>query len=255
MINIATVQSVAFKILINGISKIINKGKLIFTEEHIKMLETDKGKDILIHLKLYSENFEEYFVKEKKEINIDFKLLQKITKNIKNNETIRIIYNENDTFWTLKSFDSDKSINKSYKINLIHYERDEINIPPTEFNYEVSLSTTYFKELLNQSKFISSDKINISFNGKAMKFNIKNENIEKEVFIQENKDNMYIDFYLGPDSELINSDFNYNNILKCCYFTNLCNMLKIYFKKEFPIVFIYSIASLGNIKLVFTPII
>ena len=68
MINIATVQSGAFKILINGISKIINKGKLIFTEEHIKMLETDKGKDILIHLKLYSENFEEYFVKEKKEI-------------------------------------------------------------------------------------------------------------------------------------------------------------------------------------------
>ena len=253
MINIATVQSGAFKIFINGISKIINKGKLIFTEENIKMLESDKDKNILIHFKLNSENFEEYFVKEKKEINIDFKILQKITKTIKNNEIIRIIYNENDTFWVLKIIDTDKGINNSYKINLIQYENDEINIPPTEFNYEVSLSTTSFKELLNQSKFISPDKINISFDCHILKFNFKNENIEKEVSIKENKDNMYIDY--SSDSELIQSDFNYKNILKCCEFTNLCNLLKIYFKKDFPIVFIYSIANLGDMKLLFPPII
>ena len=53
MIDIATVQSGAFKIFINGISKIIDKGKLIFTEENIKMLESDKDKNILIHFKLY----------------------------------------------------------------------------------------------------------------------------------------------------------------------------------------------------------
>ena len=66
MIDIATVQSGAFKILINGISKIIDKGKLIFTEEKIKMFESNKDKDILIHLNLYSESFEKYFVKGKK---------------------------------------------------------------------------------------------------------------------------------------------------------------------------------------------
>ena len=249
MIDIATVQSGAFKILINGISKIIDKGKLIFTEEKIKMFESNKDKDILIHLNLYSERFEKYFVKGKKEINVDFKLLQKITKTIKNNETIGITYNEGDTFWTLKSFDSDKGINKSYKINLIQYESDEINIPPTGFNYEISLSTIYFKDLLNQSKFISSDKINISFNVRSIKFNFKNESIEKEVVIEENKDNMYIDYI--SDSELIEGEFNYDNILKCCFFTNLCNMLKIYFIKDFPIVFRYDIASLGDMKLLF----
>jgi hypothetical protein len=253
MINIATVQSRAFKILINGISKIIDKGKLIFTEEHIKILETNKDNDILIHIKLYSENFEEYFVKEKKEINIDFKILQKITKTIKNNETIGITYNEGDTFWTLKLSDSEKGINNSYKINLIQYEKNEINIPPTKFNSEVSLSTTSFKELLNQSKFISSDKINVSFDGVSLIFNFENKNIEKEVLIQENKDNMYIG--LNSDSELIEGDFDYKNILKCCEFTNLCNMLNIYFKKDFPIVFLYNIANLGVIKLLFTPLI
>ena len=64
---------------------------------------------------------------------------------------------------------------------------------------------------------------------------------------------MYIDY--SSDSELIQSDFNYKNILKCCEFTNLCNLLKIYFKKDFPIVFIYSIANLGDMKLLFHPII
>ena len=254
MIDIATVQSGAFKIFINGISKIIDKGKLIFTEENIKMLETDKEKNILIHFALYSENFEEYFVKEKKEINIDFKILQKITKTIKNNEIIRIIYNENDTFWTLKIIDTDKGINNSYKINLIQYDKQDINIPPpTEFNYEVSLSTTSFKELLNQSKFISPDKINISFDGTALKFNFKNENLEKEILIIENEENMYIN--CSPDSELIQNDFNYKNILKCCEFTNLCNLLNIYFKNDYPIILKYNIANLGDMKLVFPPII
>lgn len=255
MIDITTVQSVAFKILINGISKIIDKGKFIFTEENIKMLESDKNENILIHFKLYSENFEKYFVKEKKEINIDFKILQKITKTIKNNEIIRIIYNENDTFWTLEINNTDKSIKNSYKINLIQYDKSDINISPTEFNYEVSLLTTSFKELLNQSKFISSDKINISFDGEALKFNVKNENLEKEILIIENKDNMYIYSSSEPDSELIQNDFNYKNILKCCEFTNICPLLKIYFKRDFPIVFKYDIANLGDMKLLFHPII
>lgn len=253
MINISTVQSGAFKILINGISKIIDKGKLIFTEEHIKMLETNKENDILIHIKLYSENFEEYFIKEKKEINIDFKILQKITKNIKNSEIIRILYNENDTFWTLKMSDPEKGIINSYKINLIQYENNQINIPSTKFNFELSLSTTSFKELLNQSKFISSDKINVSYDDISLKFIFKNKDIEKEVLIQENKDNMYIGFNSG--SELIEGDFDYKNILKCCEFTNLCNMLNIYLKKDFPIVLKYNISNLGDIKLLFTPLI
>ena len=251
MINISTVQSGAFKILINGISKIIDKGKLSFTKEHIRMLKCNKDNDILLHFKLYSENFEDYNVKEKQEINIDFKILQKITKNIKNNETLRIIYNENDTFWILETNDIEKGVNNSYKINLIQYDEEEINIPPSKYN-EVSLSTIYFKELLNESKFISPDKINISFNSNIIKFKFKNENLEKEVLIRENEDNKYINY--NSDSE-IRGDFNYKNILKCCEFTNLCNLLKIYFKNDYPIILKYDIANLGDMKLVFSPII
>jgi len=76
---------------------------------------------------------------------------------------------------------------------------------------------------------------------------------KKEVSIGENKDNMYIN--CSSDSELIQNDFNYKNILKCCEFTNLCNLLNIYFKRDFPIVFKYNIANLGDMKLLFSPII
>ena len=63
--HIQTVQSGAFRILIEALKEILTDTNLIIDNTGIKLIATDNSKIVLIHMKLHSENFEHYYCKEK----------------------------------------------------------------------------------------------------------------------------------------------------------------------------------------------
>ena len=63
--NIKTVQSGAFRVLIESLKEILTDTNIIFDNTGIKLIATDTSQIVLIHMKLHSENFE-YFHCEKK---------------------------------------------------------------------------------------------------------------------------------------------------------------------------------------------
>ena len=65
IINIKTVQSGAFRILIEALKEILTDTNIIFDETGIKLIATDSSKIVLIHMKLHSENFEHYYCQKK----------------------------------------------------------------------------------------------------------------------------------------------------------------------------------------------
>ena len=60
--NVKTVQSGAFRILIESLKEILTDTNFIFDQSGIKLIATDNSQIVLIHMKLHSENFE-YFTK------------------------------------------------------------------------------------------------------------------------------------------------------------------------------------------------
>ena len=65
ILNIKTVQSGAFRILIEALKEILTDGNFIFDETGIKLMAMDSTHTILIHMKLDSQNFEFYHCKKK----------------------------------------------------------------------------------------------------------------------------------------------------------------------------------------------
>ena len=63
--NIKTVQSGAFRILIEALKEILTDGNFIFDETGVKLMAMDTTHTILIHMKLEQENFEFFHCKRK----------------------------------------------------------------------------------------------------------------------------------------------------------------------------------------------
>ena len=62
---VKTVQSGAFRVLIESLKEILTDTNIYFDSSGIKLIATDTSQIVLIHMKLNSENFE-YFHCEKK---------------------------------------------------------------------------------------------------------------------------------------------------------------------------------------------
>ena len=69
IIDIRTVQSSAIRILVEALKEILTDTNLQIDETGIKLIAMDSSHTVLIHMKLYAENFEFFIVKIKILIN------------------------------------------------------------------------------------------------------------------------------------------------------------------------------------------
>ena len=243
---IKTFQSLAFKILINGVSKIIDHGTLIFREDGIKLIDTHDG--VLVHFKLLSEKFESYITDGISEINVDFVSLQKITKNIQNDDTLILKKEKDDDYWSIELRKIEKNTINKFQIKIINKDKDSPIIPPVEFDTELSIPSEELKKILGQMKFISPKNISIIFNDKLI-FTCGNE-VVNNVYILEKEPLKIV--ALQDKSTHAAGVFHYNKLLYCLPLTDLSNEINIYIKNDYPLIIQYSVANLGHIKLVFT---
>ena len=71
ILEVKTVQSSAFRVLIEALKEILTDANFEFDETGIKVMAMDSSHTVLVHLKLKSENFEYYKINR---INVKTKL-------------------------------------------------------------------------------------------------------------------------------------------------------------------------------------
>ena len=97
LFDIQTVQSSAFRTLVEALKDILTDCNFIIDETGIKLLATDNSHSVLIHMKLQAENFDIYECKEKITIGINMNNLYKLIKTMSNNDTLGLFMCEDDT--------------------------------------------------------------------------------------------------------------------------------------------------------------
>ena len=247
---IITVQSAALKIYFTAISKILKTGTLIIDETGIKMLKVQD--ELLLHTKLLAENFEEYIVSGEMKLNVDFVNLSKIMKTSSNIDTVTLMNKEGDNSWSIELRDCDKRKTRAFNIKIHNTEYEPfINIPPAEFDSELTISSFDFQSMMKEMKLAGSDRLEIISipEKKELIFQCDGENIMQKYTCGETEDSLK---YNCGEKE-IHARFSYEKILLCLGFTNLCNQIHMYMKPDYPLIILYSIANLGDIKLCFAP--
>ena len=85
IMELKTVQTGAFKTLIEALKEILTDANIEFTDSSMKVITMDPTQTILVHLKLEKDNYESYFCKHKIFIGVNmlnfFKLIRTLTNN------------------------------------------------------------------------------------------------------------------------------------------------------------------------------
>ena len=254
VLEIKTVQIAPFRTLMTALKDILLESNITFTNEGIKLINMDKTHTILVHMFLEAVNFEHFYCKYPKiVIGVNMFHLFKLINTIDNNDVLTIFIEESDfsdgivTNLCLKFENGDINQCKIQKLKLIEPEEVELDVPDVKFSSIINLPSNDFQKIIRDLSNLS-DRLEIKSVNDELIFRCKGSFAEAEIRRTEQKGLM--EFIEKPDNlKVIQGEFSLKNLsyfIKC---TNLCNSIEMYLENDLPVIVLYSVASLGKIRL------
>jgi len=252
IIEIKTVQSSAIKILVEALKEILTDANIIFDKNGIKLIAMDSTHTVLIHMKLESDKFESYHCEKKITAGINMLNLFKLIKTMNNTDTLSIYINKDDTNKLgLRINNQEKNTHTIYKLNLLDIADEEIQIPPAEFETELTLPSSDFQKLIRDMVNIG-ETVEIQSIGNSLKLECNGDFANQITILGETQNGLQYKSNLSPELT-VQGIFSLKYLTLFTKCTNLCNNIQLYIKNDYPLIIQYTIASLGIIKLCLAP--
>ncbi len=251
-LEIKTVQSSAFKVLIEALKELLTDTVIEFTKTGIKIITTDNSHVILIHLKLNSDKFEYYYCEKDMKIGINMLNFYKVIKTINSNDTLTLFMNRNDNNKLgVRIENGEKNNRTTFEINLIELDNTSYEIPPVEFNSVITMPSADFQKIIRDMHNIAT-YVDIKNTHKEFIISCEGDFCKQETILC---DNDFINIKNDGDSgEIIQGVFSLKYLFLFTKCTNLSNHVLIFLQNNYPIILEYSVASLGIIRLCLTQI-
>lgn len=265
LFSISTVQTNAFKSLIEALNCILidcNFEIIPDTEENkgcIKILAVNNHISMLVHLRLYSDNFDIFNCTKKQIIGINMQNFYKIIKPITNND-ILTIYREssdlNKNRLSISITNKEKKQNFNYSIQIIDIDDDVLDVSKVTFEAIIVMNSVDFQKICKDMNGLDAKYVNISLKDKAFKISCEGEiGSGCAEFSESEHGNIYINRQEGCEGYDITGKYELKNLLLFTKCTNLCNSIEIYMKNDYPLLIKYTIASLGYMHICLSPLI
>lgn len=249
-----TVQSAAFRILVEALKEILTDANIDVDEHGIKIITMDPSHTVLVHLKLESDKFEKYVFNSEKKISIGLSMLNlfKLIKTMNNNDTLALYIEKDDpNRLAIKIENGDKNSVTKYKLNLMDLPEQNIDIPPAVFESVLTMPAGDFQKICRDMHNIA-DNMEIKSVGNQLIFSCKGDYATQDTVIGETNAGMSFIQNSNPD-EVVQGLFALKHLVLFTKCTNLCNSIELYLKNDYPLIIKYNVASLGNVKLCLAP--
>jgi proliferating cell nuclear antigen len=247
-----TVQTGAFRILIEALKEILTDANFQFDEQGLKIVAMDSSHTVLVHLRLNAENLEKYSCKKNIVLGINLLNFYKLTKILGNNDTLKLTVSENNlSILNITIENSDKNTITNFKLNLMDLHQENIEVPPPKFESVITMPSVDFQKIC-RDMYNLSDDLEIKSIGTQLIFACKGQFAEQETCIGTSSNGLN---YIQNEDEtkIIQGIYALKYLVLFSKCTNLCNSVELYLRNDFPLIIKYNIASLGEIKLCLAP--
>lgn len=253
VLEIKTVQSQAFKILIEALKELLTDTCIEFDDSGMKIVSMDTSHCVLAHLKLDACKFEYYQCESKITIGVNMLNLYKLIRTINSNDTLTLFIESADiNHLGIKIENGEKNSKTTYKLNLLDLDNQKITIDDAEFNTVINLPSVDFQKICRDMHNIA-ESVEIKNIGNQLILTCKGDFCNQETIIVDN-DNGINTINNKKNNEIVQGVFSLKYLVLFTKCTNLCSTVELLLKNDYPIVVRYMVASLGEIKLCCAPL-
>lgn len=253
VLEIKTVQSQAFKILIECLKELITDTTIDFDETGLKIVCMDTTMCVLAHCKLLAEKFEYYHCENKISVGVNFINLYKLIRTINSNDTLTLFIESNDlNHLGIKIENGEKNSKTTYKLNLLDLDSRQIHIDNAEFNTVINLPSVDFQKWCRDMNNIA-ETVEIKNIGNQLILSCKGDFCSQETIIVDNDNGINTINYKKNSDDIVQGIFNLKYLVLFSKCSNLCGTVELLLKNDYPIVVRYLVASLGTISLLLAP--
>jgi proliferating cell nuclear antigen len=251
-LEIRTVQAGAFKTLIEALKELLTDTCVEFDDSGMKVVALDMSHTVLVHLRLDASKFEFYQCDAPITIGVNMLNLHKLIKTINNHDTLTLFIDKDDiNHLGVRIENGEKNTRTTYKLNLLDLDKEDMTVPPVEFNSVIAMPATDFQKIIrdmsNLGDFVEVKNIN-----SQLFFTCDGEFCHQETVLSDSSAGVST-INNKQAGEIVQGLFNLKYLVLFTKCTNLCNTIELYLKNDYPIVIKYAVASLGEIKLCLAP--
>lgn len=252
ILEVQTVQSSAFRILIEALKEILTDANLEFDNTGMKIMAMDSSHTVLVHLKLGADNFENYTCKKKVIVGVNMINFFKLIKTMGNSDTLTLnIEEDRESVLGIRIDNNEKNSVTRFVLNLMDLHEENLQIPPAEFSSVITMPSVDFQKICRDMHNLADD-LEIKSLGNQLIFSCKGDFASQETCIGETNSGMSFLQNQKPD-EIVQGIFALKHLVLFSKCTNLCNSVELYLKNDYPLIIKYSVACLGDIKLCLAP--
>lgn len=251
ILHIRSVQSSNIRTLFEVLKESLTEINIEVTKDHMRSISIDSHDKSLIYFILHAKNFEYYHFDHTEPsflLGINTQYAFKIANTIKNNDTVSLYVKKvSPREFCMQIENSDKNSKSIYSMQLYDLIFKTISIDDRKVDSEISLPSTDFQKICRDYKKFGCETMEIKSIGEQVIFSGEGEFSKQETFIGESK---ITEIKSSDRDNIVQGVFSMEYLLLFSKATNLCATVRIYLSNNYPIMFLYNVGSLGEIRFV-----
>ena len=149
---------------------------------------------------------------------------------------------------------SEKSTTTNYFLKLFDTDVEDIQIPSLNFTSIIHMPSIDLQKICRDMNALGEKlDVEITSSGTDLIFRCMGDFAEQETIISENSSSMKVHKAAGAINEIVQGIFQLKHLVLFTKCTSLCPSIELYLKNDFPLILRYTVANLGEIKLVLAP--
>lgn len=274
ILELKTTQTSSIKILIDTLNSLLTDVNITFYPFHINgenesnisddskdkkiggvvIKELNKTSSILIHCKLDADQFDTYnynYKHHKLVIGINLGNFLKCIKCMTHFDTMTWKIDDEDINKLVMILENEKE-KKIFRINLMDMEDQNYEIEPVNFPFCIRLPASDFQKYCKDMA-TATDKMDLKCTSDNLFLSGKGELGIMDFELNTSKGGLNIECNTDNKDEIVQGLFELKYLIIFTRCTNLCDRVSLYLKNNYPLIIKYSVAALGEIKLVLSP--
>lgn len=251
LFEIRTVQSAAFRTLIEALKEILTEANLEFDSTGIKVIDVDETHTVLTYLRLNAEKFEYFYCPSKYVLGINMIYLFKLIKTLSNNDSLTLFLPANNpNKLGIRAENAEKRTINTWMMKLFDTNVEHIEFPNISFTSIINMPSTDFQKICRDFNALA-EKLEITSSNSDLIFRCVGDFVDGEtVIMSNNQSGIEVE---RNTSEIVQGIFELKYLVLFTKCTNLCTSTQIHLKNDYPLVLKYMVANLGEVRLVLAP--